>query len=214
VDFLIKKNFNLRKKMKFKLIYFYGILALAAITILIIVGVQEYSSSSSTDIKNSQSMPDDEVHKQLKNPGGNTPGRDNVSQEYRNKLAELKEAVDSNPSDTLAMRNYADFLSASHKMNEAIPYYEKIIKINPKRADVYFSLALIYYNKQDFVKCEELNKKVLLFDQKNQMALYNLGAIAATQGKMDKAKEYWNKVVSIDGESETGKLAKESLGKI
>jgi tetratricopeptide (TPR) repeat protein len=99
-------------------------------------------------------------------------------------------------------------------MNEAIPFYEKILKINPKRADIYFSLALIYYTKQDFTKCEEANNKVLSFDPENQMALYNLGAVAATQGKTDKAKKYWNKVILINAESETGKLAKESLGKL
>ena len=46
------------------------------------------------------------------------------------------------------------------------------------------------------------------------MALYNLGAIAATQGKKDKAKEFWNKVIIINSESETGKLVKESLSKL
>ena len=200
--------------MKFKPIYLYGVVALIAIAILIIVAIQENSNSTDITLSDEQVMPDDDVHKQLKNQMNNSPGKENVSEEYRKRLTELKEAVDKNPSDTLAMRNYADLLSASHKMNEAIPYYEKIIEINPKRADIYFSLALIYYNKQDFVKCEELNNKVLSFDQKNQMALYNLGAIAATQGKMDKAKEYWNKVISINAQSETGKLAKESLSKL
>ena len=200
--------------MKFKPIYFYGILVVAALVLLIVVGIQESSDSTDVSIANNQAMPDDDVHKQLKNQTGNTPGKENVSEEYRKKLAELKEAVDKNSYDTLAMRNYADFLSASHKMNEAILYYEKILEINPKRADIYFSLALIYYNKQDFAKCEEANNKVLSFDPKNQIALYNLGAIAATQGKTDKAKEMWNKVVSINAESETGKLAQESLGKL
>lgn len=200
--------------MKFKLIYLYGILAMAAVTILIVVGIQESTGPTEVPVNNDQTMPDDDVHKQLKNPGGNTPGKENVSEEYRKKLAELKEAIDSNPSDTLAMRNYADFLSASHKMNEAIPYYEKILEVNPKRADIYFSLALIYYNKQDFLKCEEANNKVLSFEPKNQMALYNLGAIAATRGKKDIAKELWNKVTNINPESETGKLAKESLAKL
>jgi tetratricopeptide (TPR) repeat protein len=200
--------------MKFKPIYLYGILAIAAITILIVVGIQESNILTEVPVTNDQTMPDDDVHKQLKSPGGKMPGKENVSEEYRKKLAELKKTVDSNPSDTLAMRNYADFLSASHKMNEAIQYYEKILKVNPKRADIYFSLAIIYYNKQDLVKCEEANNKVLSFDPSNQMALYNLGAIAATQGKREKAKEYWNKVVSINAESETGKLAKESLGKL
>ena len=200
--------------MRFKPIYLYGVLVIAALAILIVVGIQESTTSTEVPLTNDQTMPDDDVHKQLKSQGSNSPGKENVSEEYRKRLADLKEAVDKNPSDTLAMRNYADFLSASHKMNEAIPYYEKILAVNPKRADIYFSLALIYYNKQDFLKCEEANNKVLVFEPKNQMALYNLGAIAATQGKKDKAKEFWNMVMNINPESETGKLAKESLAKL
>jgi tetratricopeptide (TPR) repeat protein len=200
--------------MKFKAIYLYGILAIAAIAVLIIVGIQDSSNPGQPPVTDNQTVPDDDVHKQLKNQGSNSPGKENVSEEYRIKLTELKDAVDKNPSDTIAMRNYADFLSASHKMYEAIPYYEKILEINPKRSDIYFSLALIYYNKQDFAKCEEANNKVLSFEPKNQMALYNLGAIAATQGKKDKAKEFWNMVMNINPESETGKLAKESLAKL
>jgi tetratricopeptide (TPR) repeat protein len=200
--------------MKFKPIYFYGIIVLVSVIVLVLVSMQSSDEPKEIAIEQNQTMPDDDVHKQLKNQGNNTPGKENVSEEYRNRLAELKETVDKNPSDTLAMRNYADFLSASHKMNEAIPYYEKVLKMNPKRADIYFSLALIYYNKQDFAKCEEVNNKVLSFEPKNQMALYNLGAIAATQGKKDKAKEFWNKVISISSESETGKLAQQSMDKL
>ena len=200
--------------MKFKPIYLYGILAVVTVAILIIVGTQESSNPGQLPVTSNQTMPDDDVHKQLMNQGSSTPGKENVSEEYKRKLAELKEAVDKNPADTLAMREYADFLSASHKMNEAITYYEKILNINPKRADVRFALAVIYFNKQDFQKCEDENNKVLTFDPKNQMALYNLGAIAATRGNKEKAKEYWNKVISINAQSETGQLAKESLTKL
>jgi len=200
--------------MKFKAIYLYGILAVVAVTILIVVGTQNSSIPGQPPITNDQTMPDDDVHKQLMNQGSTTPGKENVSEEYKRKLAGLKEAVDKNPSDTLAMREYADFLSASHKMNEAISYYEKILEINPKRADIRFSLAVIYFNKQDYQKCEDENNKVLTFDPKNQMALYNLGAIAATLGNREKAKEYWNKVISVNAETETGKLAAESLSKL
>lgn len=200
--------------MKFKPIHFYGILVVVAVALLIVVGIEEAPDTTEAPIVNNQTMPDDDVHKQLKNQMSTSPGRENVSEEYKKKLAELREAVDTNPSDTLAMRNYADFLSASHKMNEAIPYYEKILKVNPKRTDIYFSLALIYYNKQDFEKCEQVNNDVLSFDPNNQMALYNLGAIAATQGNRGKAKDLWEKVISINAESETGKLANESLSRL
>lgn len=200
--------------MKFKPIYFYGIIVLVSIIVLVLVSTQSSDDPKEIAIEQNQNMPDDDVHKQLKNPGSNTPGKQNVSEEYQKKLAGLEKTVNENPTDTIALRNYADFLSASHKMNEAIPYYEKILDVNPKRTDIYFSLALIYYNKQDFGKCEEANNKVLSFEPKNQMALYNLGAIAATQGKKDKAKEFWEMVVKIDSGSETGLLAQESIRKL
>jgi len=200
--------------MKFKAIFLYGVVALVAVAILIIVGTQDSSNPGQLPVTNNQTMPDDDVHKQLMNQGSSTPGKENVSEEYKQKLAALKEAVDKNPADTLAMREYADFLLASHKMNEAITYYEKILDVNPKRADVRFALAVIYFNMQDFQKCEDENDKILTFDPKNQMALYNIGAIAATRGNKEKAKEYWNKVISINEKSETGQLAKESLTKL
>ena len=200
--------------MKFKPVYLYVIIAIAAIAILIVVGLENSGNTKESPLTNNQTMPDDDVHKQLMNQGSTAPGKENVSEAYKTKLAELKNAVDENPSDTVALRKYADYLSASHKMSDAIPYYENILTINPRRADIHFALAFIYYNEQDFVKCQEENNKVLTFDPKNQIALYNLGAIAATQGKKVEAKEFWNKVISINAETETGKLATESLAKL
>ena len=200
--------------MKFKPIYLYGTIAVIAIAVLIVVEIQDKSNSNLPPGTDEQVMPNDDVHNQLKNQTSTSPGKENVSEEYKKKLAELEQAVNENPTDTIAIRKYADYLSASHKMSDAIPYYEKILNIDPKRSDIRFSLAVIYYNQQNFKKCDEENEKVLSYDPQNQMALYNLGAVAATQGFRDKAKEYWNKVITIDENSETAHLAKESLSKL
>jgi tetratricopeptide (TPR) repeat protein len=200
--------------MKFKLIYFYGIIVIISIIVLVVVATQNSTEPKEVQIGQNQNMPDDDVHKNLMKQGENQPSKENVSDEYRKRMAELKDALEKNPEDTIALKNYADFLSASHNMNDAITYYKKILQVDPKRADIHFSLALIYYNKQDFAKCEDENNKVLKFDPKNQMALYNLGAIAATRGEVIKAKDFWNEVIEINPESETGKLAKESLAKL
>ena len=200
--------------MKFKPIYLYGSVALIAIAILIVVVIQDKSDSNQPPLTSDKVMPNDDVHSQLKNQGTTSPGKENVSEEYRKKLAELEQAVNENPSDTIALRKYADYLTASHKMNDAIQYYEKILSINPNRSDIRFSLAIIYFNKQDFDKCNSENEKVLSYDPQNQMALYNLGAVAATKGLREKAKEYWNKVISINSDTETAQLAKESLSKL
>jgi tetratricopeptide (TPR) repeat protein len=200
--------------MKFKPIYFYGIIVLVSVIVLVIVSMQSSDEPKEIAIEQNQNMPNDDVHKQLKNQVSTPPSKENVSEAYRKKMAELKAAVDKNPEDTLVVKNYADFLSASHKMNEAITYYNRILQVDSKRTDIHFALALIYYNIQDFAKCEDENNKVLSYDPKNQMALYNLGAIAATKGEVVKAKDFWNQVIEISSDSETGKLAKESLEKL
>jgi tetratricopeptide (TPR) repeat protein len=200
--------------MKFKPVYLYGILALVSIAILIFISIQESPSPGKNQINNEQMMPEDNIHKNLMKEGTESPSKENVSEEYKKKLAELQVAVQKNPHDTTAIKKYADYLAASHKIDESIKYYQKILELNPNRSDIYFALAVVYYNKQDFNKCDEMNNKVLSYDPKNQMALYNLGAVAATKGNKEQAKDYWNRVISIDSGSETGMLAKESISKL
>ena len=200
--------------MKFKPLYLYLTIALAAVIILIIVASQNSDETTGVSSELNQNMPNDDVHKNLMKQGSNQPSKENVSEEYRNKMAELKAEVEKNPDDTLALKRYADFLSAAHNMNDAINYYEKILKVDPKREDIHFALAVLYYHKQDYARCEDENNQVLSFDPKNQMALYNLGAVAATRGEINKAKAFWNQVIAIDSESETSKLAQESLKKL
>ena len=200
--------------MKFKPLYLYLTIVLAAVIILVIVASQNSDETTGVSSELNQNMPNDDVHKNLMKQGSNQPSKENVSEEYRNKMAELKAEVEKNPDDTLALKRYADFLSAAHNMNDAITYYEKILKVDPKREDIHFALAVIYYHKQDYARCEDENNQVLSFDPKNQMALYNLGAVAATRGEINKAKDFWNQVIAIDSESETSKLAQESLKKL
>jgi len=200
--------------MKFKPVYLYGVIVVAAIVILIIIGQQNAPDQQNPHMSSNQTMPEDDIHKKLFEQGNTPPTKENVSDEYRKRLAELKEAVEKNPKDTVAMKNYAEYLAAAHNMAEAIDLYEKIITIDPKRTDIHFALSIIYFTKKDLLRSEAENNKVLSYDPNNQMALYNLGAITATKGDLANAKEYWNKVIKIDAESETGKLAKESLEKI
>jgi tetratricopeptide (TPR) repeat protein len=200
--------------MKFKPIFLYGLLVVVTLVILIVVSQQNSIESGNINFDQSQNLPDDEVHKQIQNQRSNTPSKENISESFKQKLSGLRTEIEKNPEDTVAIKEYADLLAASHKMDEAIIYYEKILERDKKRSDIYFSLSLIYFIKKDFVKAEDQNKKVLNYDLQNQMALYNIGAIAATQGDVDKAKKFWDQVIKINPQSETGRLAEESLAKL
>jgi tetratricopeptide (TPR) repeat protein len=203
-----------RKILKFKLAYLYIVLALGVVITLFILSRQnENSPMQSTNISGEQ-MPDDEVHKGLQDPTKPNPSRSNVSPEVYQKMEALKKDVEANPDDTTKIKAYADFMTAAHKPEEALPYYEKILNINPERNDVLFKLAMIYYDKQELDKAEEYTNLILKNDKDNTQAMYNLGAIAASKGEKDRAKEIWNKLVTDYPNDEAARLAKSSLEKL
>jgi TolA-binding protein len=203
--------------MKLKMIHIYLIIFAVGVTLLIMfiqnTGSNDSKKNAPVDIANKQ-MPADELHKGLNNPTTPPPTKENVSEGFKHELNALEKEFNNNPKDTSVIRKYADLLAASHKQDEAIPLYEKILKINPHRTDILFSLSFIYYNKGDFFNAEETTKKILIYDKKNPQALYNIGAIAASKGDSRKAKEIWTKLITDYPTSETAGLAKESLGKL
>lgn len=197
--------------MKFKLIYLYGILAVVVIAVIIIATNQrEVKNAAMEDIANKE-MPQDDVHKNIGKENSMMHGQVKVNEEVKKKMEEMKAAVDANPNDTSKVREYADFLLAAHKPDDAIPYYEMVLRKDPKRNDIRFSLTFIYYNKGELDKAEEETNKILSYDKNNPMARYNLGAIEATRGNDERARQIWNKLIQDDPKSETAELARNSL---
>lgn len=197
--------------MKFKPVYLYGIVLILLIVALIVAINQRDKKITSLEELSNKEMPQDDIHKNLGKDNPMMHGQVKVSEEVKKKMEELKAAVEVNPNDTTKIREYADFLLAAHKPDESIPYYEMILKKDPKRNDIRFSLTYIYYNKGDLDKAEDQTNKILAVDKNNSMAKYNLGAIEATRGNNDKARKIWNQLISENPNSETAELARNAL---
>ena len=201
--------------MKFKPLYFYGTILIAVVLILVFVTQQNDKQEELSDNKiSTEEMPQDDVHSQLRNESDDSPSKENLSEEYHQKLSELKNIVEQNPGDTLAMRNYADYLAASHKNDEAVANYSKILEIDASRIDILFNLSFLYYNIGNMDKADEYNNRVLKLEADHVSALYNKGAIAATRGDTETAREIWNRIIKDFPESETTVLAKQSLERL
>jgi tetratricopeptide (TPR) repeat protein len=199
--------------MKFKPLYFYGVIAVAAIVTLFIVSQSSKTENTQpVDVTSEQKLPDDEIHNPLKS--GESPSKDNVSEGFRQKLEMLEKSIEENPNDTLKIREYADFLAAAHKTDKAIEYYQKLLDINPRQTDILFALSFIYYSSGDLDKAAVETKKILSFEPDNANAQYNLGAIAAGKGDKEKAREIWTKLVEKYPDSEIGIKAKKSIEKL
>lgn len=199
--------------VKFKPIFIYPALVIIIAVVLLLVTVNsdktmEKNNGSITD----KEMPNDEIHQDLDIPGKESPGKGNVTSSVFERLEELKKEVEKNPKDTLKLREYADFLAAAHKPDEAILYYEKILKIDPKKKDVLFNLSFIYYNNiKNFDKAESLTNTILKYYPEDTQAMYNLGAIKASKGDRETARQIWEKIIKDFPNSASAELAKTSL---
>ena len=200
-------------KMKFKPMYFYGIVALIAIVTLIIVSQTSSDEKTNIDITNKE-MPRDNVHQNLNNGMMQDPSGSNVSEEVKHKIEVMKKDVDANLNDTLKIREYADFLAAAHKPEEALVYYQKIIDKDKTRKDVFFAITFVHYTKGDFVKAEEVTLKMMQLFPGDPMVRYNWGAIEATKGNKEKAREIWTKLIKDNPDDKTSELARGSLNKL
>ncbi len=200
-------------KMKFKPMYLYGIVALIAIVTLIIVSQTSSDEKTNIDIINKE-MPRDNVHQNLNNGMMQDPSGSNVSEEVKHKIEVMKKDVDANLNDTLKIREYADFLAAAHKPEEALVYYQKIIDKDKTRKDVFFAITFVHYTKGDFVKAEEVTLQMLQLFPGDPMVRYNWGAIEATKGNKEKAREIWTKLIKDNPDDKTSELARGSLNKL
>lgn len=193
--------------MKFKVSYIYLAVLVIAVILLVVLTQKENTPAENTA---SSQLPNDDIHKGMQNNEG-SPSGGNVNQDVIRKMQELKEASEKNPNDTAKIREYADFLAMAHKQDDAIILYERILKKNPKRIDILFSMAFVYYNKQNISKSEEITYRILSIDKDNLQAKYNLGALAATKGDNEKARQMWSAIIKDYPGTQESQLAESSL---
>ena len=198
--------------MKFKSVYLYAGILLAVILFLVLFTYNSDTESEQPEITNNE-MPNDDVHKNLSPPGGNS-SVGSVSGSAKKQLEMLKKSYEENPSDTANVKEYADMLNASHQPQKALELYETILKIDPNRIDILLSSTFSFYNLNDLDKAEDYTKKILAIDKNNEEANFNMGAIAAAKGNKQKAREHWNNVIKQFPNSQAAKIAESSLKKL
>src|SRR5690554_4353976 len=121
--------------MKLKPIHVYP-----AVVIIIIIVLFFTSGSEESQIiipeSTQQNMPNDDIHKGMRQISGDQPGKGNVKSEVYEQMETMRKQIESSPSDTITMLQYADLLYTAHRQNEAQSYYEKILAIDGSRTDV------------------------------------------------------------------------------
>jgi TolB-like protein len=107
--------------------------------------------------------------------------------EYDKAIAEGERALALNPSGTDALSEYAWSLNVAGRSEEAIPLFEKVIRLNPfGKFTLYRGLGLSLMNTGRFEEAVSAFKKAIQGSPNNIMSHLNL---AATYSKMDREEE-------------------------
>lgn len=198
--------------MKMKSLYIYLIAAIVVVAIIVISSLQsnEPEITAETQQNPHGNMPTDDIHGQL-GTGEDQPSSSNVRGDIMQKMNDLKEYVEENPDDTVKIKEYADLLGSAHRVPEAIPLYDRLLELNPKRVDVLLIKGYLYYRDGKLDEAQATTQKILDIDPSHANAKYNIGAIAIAKGDTAKAVDIWKNIIEKHPGSQTAKIAERSL---
>jgi tetratricopeptide (TPR) repeat protein len=121
------------------------------------------------------------------------------TQEVPNKPAET--AVPSPPPSNLTPRQIAemraDILMARKEYEEAIEGYQKILKQEPKNAEILNKVGVAYQQLTDLKHSEHFYKKAMEADKTFASAVNNIGTVEYERGRYGKAVKYYLKAVEF-----------------
>ncbi len=197
--------------MKIKIGYFY-VFVFAIVAVLLFFLLSERGSRNK-NLPSKRITAPASAHSKFEEPKVR-PNRLNVSKSYLNKLKNLKKAFTKNPKDTLSLREYADLISIAHNPEKGNEYYLRILKINPKRKDILFSLVSNYYGMRKIDQANKFNQKILRYWPNDKGALYNKGVFLIAKGKIKEAIKVWNKLIKKFPQSPPAKLALENIKRL
>ena len=100
--------------------------------------------------------------------------------------------------DYRVFSNYGIFLNEIGKPKEAELKLKKAISLNPKYANAYYNLAVLFISQGNFEKAELELKKAISLNPKYANAYYNLGFILKDQGRLQDAELFHQKTLEID----------------
>ena len=100
--------------------------------------------------------------------------------------------------DFRVFSNYGIFLNEIGKHEQAKLKLKKAISLNPKYANAYYNLAVLYISQKNFNEAEILLKKAIKLKPDFAIAYYNLGFILKDMGRLKESESYNQKAVEVN----------------
>jgi cytochrome c-type biogenesis protein CcmH/NrfG len=111
----------------------------------------------------------------------------------------LEDQAAQSPQDPNAALRLANFFFDHQRFQDAVPWYEKALKLDPKNSDARTDLGTVYFNLGQPQKALEEYKKSLEADPRHEPTIYNM-IIVYMEGMHDAAaaRAAWEKLHAMD----------------
>lgn len=126
-------------------------------------------------------------------------------------INQLENKVKENPEDLESTLHLAHMQQDASMSEKAITNYKKYLEKFPENADARVDMAICYYNLNDYDKAIKEMETAIKYQPKHQIAYLNLGIVNLTAKNLAASKEWFQKTVELDPNSEAGKRAQELL---
>nr|WP_321256068.1 hypothetical protein [uncultured Pseudodesulfovibrio sp.] len=138
-----------------------------------------------------------------------------VSNGAMSKVKEFMARVDANPNDAEALVGLGNSFLMMRAWDRALQPLLKARSLQPDNTTVLKGIGIAYFNKEDFTKAAEFYEAILKIDDKDTLALFNLGVINKHYFKKpDEAGTYFSRVLELEkDDQEMIKLARKELDK-
>ncbi len=126
-------------------------------------------------------------------------------------LQVLEGALARKPGHTPVLMSMARLEEERGNLDQAAAKLREIVQRDPENLDARLELGRVLFQRGDVIGSLNQNQAILERQPENADALYNLGAIYGNLGNSGLAREYWQRLVSLDPKSESGRRAQQML---
>jgi len=128
------------------------------------------------------------------------------------RAAELRQAAEQSPADTQARVDLGNLYFYAQRFEEAVPWYEAVLELEPDEVDVSTDLALAYYYLEDTERALAQFDRSLEIDPAHPKTFLSLGMVRAFGNRdLDGAMAAWEEVLRVAPGSAEALAATEAL---
>jgi len=145
-------------------------------------------------------------------PAAETPSPPAVPPVDETRAADLRQAAEQAPADVQVRIDLGNLYFYAQRFEEAVPWYEAVLALEPEAVDVSTDLALAYYYLEDTVRALAQFDRSLEIDPAHPKTFLSIGMVRAFGNRdLDGAMAAWEEVVRVAPGTSEALAATEAL---